>query len=180
MCVGQGRLGEKVKGRAKFLGIGAAVFVVVAGLAGFGLWKYHEQPEFCATCHIMQPYLESWQSSDWMAHAHAKEDVACLDCHEATIQQQVNELFLFVTQQYETPLRERRFETEKCLSCHEHGSYEELIARTADKDRNPHDSHWGEMDCRMCHKAHRDSVDYCSSCHAPVTDSPGWVPATAQ
>ena len=49
--------------------------VVVGGVGAVGLWSYHEQPQFCATCHIMDPYLESWQSSDYGAAAHAEADV---------------------------------------------------------------------------------------------------------
>ena len=41
----------------------AAVVIIVAGVA---LWNYHEQPQFCATCHIMQPYLESWQLTSFL------------------------------------------------------------------------------------------------------------------
>ncbi|NIN65562.1 MAG: hypothetical protein GTO63_12870 [Anaerolineae bacterium] len=31
---------------------------------------------------------------------------------------------------------------------------------------NPHDSHYGEMECPLCHKMHRESEDYCAWCHA--------------
>ena len=70
--------------------------VVIGGVGAAGLWQYHEQPQFCATCHIMDPYLASWESSDLGAHAHAVEDVTCLDCHEPTVQQQVDELVVYV------------------------------------------------------------------------------------
>ena len=33
--------------------------VVLGGVGAVGSWQYHEQPQFCATCHIMEPYLES-------------------------------------------------------------------------------------------------------------------------
>jgi len=33
--------------------------VVIGGVGVIGLWRYHEQPQFCDTCHIMDPYLES-------------------------------------------------------------------------------------------------------------------------
>jgi len=150
----------------------AAVLVIIAGVA---LWNYHEQPQFCATCHVMQPYLESWESSPFLAQAHAEEDITCLECHEPTVQQQVEELIKNVTKDYETPLRERKIPKEECLECHEHGSYEELIQRTEELERNPHDSHYGEMECRICHKMHKVSVDYCAQCHAPVVTGPGWI-----
>ena len=143
-------------------------------IAGVGFWNYHEQPRFYATCHIMQPYLESWESFPFLAHAHAEENVTCLECHEPTIQQQVDELIKFVTKDYENPLKERKFDQEWCLRCHEHGSYEELIERTKDLTRNPHDSHYGEMECRICHKVHRASEDYCAQCHGPTVTGPRW------
>jgi cytochrome c nitrite reductase small subunit len=153
----------------------AAVVVIVAGVAG---WNYHEQPQFCATCHVMQPYLESWNGTGLLAYAHAEEGVTCLECHEPTIQQQVDELVTFVTNDYEIPLEEREFDQEWCLRCHEHGSYEEVAQRTEELEWNPHDSHYGEMECSICHKVHRASEDYCAQCHDPVATGTGWITAT--
>ena len=133
---------------------------------------------FCATCHIMDPYLESWQASDYGAYAHAVEDVTCLDCHEPTTQQQVDELVVYMQGDFEVPLDERQFGTEFCFDCHEpneHTSYEEVIQLTAGLELNPHDSHLGEMECATCHKTHRPSEDYCAQCHGPVATGPGWT-----
>ena len=159
---------------------GAAAVIIIASVAG---WTYHEQPQFCATCHIMQPYLASWNGSDFLAQAHAEADIACLDCHEPTIQQQVDEAIKFVKKDYEDPLKGREFPDEWCLRCHEHGSYEELIQRTQDytvdgKKVNPHDPHAGlegvdqaQIECRRCHKIHKESrgIDYCYGCHHSCT-----------
>jgi len=42
--------------------------------------------------------------------------------------------------------------------------------------QNPHHFyHWGEMDCRICHKMHRASEDYCSECHEPSASGAGWI-----
>jgi formate-dependent nitrite reductase cytochrome c552 subunit len=156
--------------------VGIAGVVIVA--AGVALWNYHEQPQFCAICHIMQPYLESWESPPLLAYAHAEENVTCLDCHEPTIQQQVEEGIKFVTNDYENPLEEREFDQEWCLRCHEHGSYEELAQRTEELELNPHESHYGEMECSICHKVHGASEDYCAQCHDPVATGMGWITAT--
>lgn len=145
------------------------IVVVVAVAAGVGLWQYHKQPQFCGLCHIMQPYLASWNGSEFLANAHAQQGVACLDCHEATVQQQVAELVAYVTGDYETPLKERKFSKEFCLACHEHETYAQLAEMTAHLEEevgaNPHDSHYGELQCRLCHKVHRASEDYCANCH---------------
>jgi nitrate/TMAO reductase-like tetraheme cytochrome c subunit len=48
--------------------------VSVMALGMYGSVHYTAQPEFCNSCHIMEPYYDSWVSS---SHA----DVACIDCH---------------------------------------------------------------------------------------------------
>ena len=144
--------------------------VILGGVGAVVLWEYHERPEFCGTCHIMDPYLESWQASDYGANAHAEYDVACLDCHVPTLEQQVNEFVVYVQGDYEIPLPELKYPKEDCLQCHEHGSYAELIEKSAyleeEVGANPHNSHWGEMECRLCHKMHKESEEYCAQCHS--------------
>src|SRR5512133_3254 len=49
----------------------AGVFMVV-GVGGFA--EYSMQPEFCRSCHIMEPYYQAWHSSK---HA----GIPCADCH---------------------------------------------------------------------------------------------------
>jgi len=152
--------------------------VVIGGVGAVAAWKYHELPQFCGTCHIMDPYVASWQASDLGAHAHAVEDVACLDCHEPTVQQQVDELVVYMQGDFAVPLEERQFGTQFCFDCHlpnEHTRYEEVIQLTAGLELNPHDSHLGQMDCEICHKTHKPSEDYCAPCHGPVATGPGWT-----
>jgi cytochrome c nitrite reductase small subunit len=163
--------------RKKKVVVGVVLGVVVIGSVGaVGFWQYHEQPQFCATCHIMDPYLESWESSEYGAHAHGVEGVVCLDCHEPTLDQQVNELVVYMQGDYEIPLEELEYSKEECFDCHELESNEELIELTADLELNPHDSpHLGELDCQLCHSMHEESVDYCARCHEPLSTGPGWT-----
>jgi hypothetical protein len=160
---------------------GIAAVAVATMVGGKALWDYHEEPEFCAAfCHIMEPYVASWEDSDYSVKTHAEAGLDCLDCHEPTIAEQVTEVAMFVTKQYEEPLETRRFPEDFCLGCHEHGSQEELIARTADYEilnekHNPHDPHPGKdesvvqhFECWTCHKMHKKSggTEYCFSvCH---------------
>jgi hypothetical protein len=81
----------------------------------------------------------------------------------------------FVTKDYEVPLEERAFGEAWCLRCHEHGSREEIMQLTAEMRLNPHDSHYGDMECSNCHKMHRDSEDFCAQCHKPLVTDPGWI-----
>ena len=163
------------------LGASLAVVAIIIGAviaaAGGGMLYYHQQPAFCADmCHVMQPYEDSWVSSDLLANVHSQADIECLDCHEATVQEQVQELIANVTGDFEQPLRERKMPMEQCLSCHEHDSYANLAEATSDQEHNPHASHNGELECSLCHNMHRPSELYCTQCHA--FDVPeGWVSA---
>lgn len=52
----------------------AVVAVVVLVVALFGMLKASASPKFCAMCHNMQPYIDSWAES-------SHRDVNCIDCH---------------------------------------------------------------------------------------------------
>jgi nitrate/TMAO reductase-like tetraheme cytochrome c subunit len=57
------------------IGVVALVFALAILVpTSFVAVERSSQPEFCNSCHIMEPYYESWQHS---AHA----DVACTECH---------------------------------------------------------------------------------------------------
>lgn len=153
----------------------AVAAVIVIGGATAGMLVWHEQPSFCADlCHIMQPYEDAWASSGFEAHLHAVKDVECLDCHDPTVKQQVDEVVKFVTKDYKVPLRERKVKQQVCLSCKEHDNYPALAETTKDWKRNVHASHWGEMECYLCHKQHRANVLYCTKCHTDLTLPEGW------
>lgn len=150
----------------------AAILGVLAVtlLSGWGVYRYHEMPQFCGnTCHIMQPYVDTWEGNVLLASKHAKMGVTCLQCHEPTVEEQVNELVKYVQKDYEQPLAKRQFEKEWCLRCHEHGSYAEIAERTKPLEdewgRNPHHSHNGELECYSCHSIHQQSTMYCAECH---------------
>jgi len=55
---------------------------------------------------------------------------------------------------------------DQCLACH--GPMDKLVARTRPAqfaDRNPHESHLGEIACTTCHRGHEKSAVYCLDCH---------------
>lgn len=140
----------------------AAAVIGVGGL--FGTVQYFKQPQSCVTCHILEPYLGSYQNPDFLdyAHAQAEEAVVCKDCHTETLIEVAMELVIYVLGDYEYPFLERRYSGEMCLSCHPN---EEIIEATADLPENPHDSHFPGAECRICHKVHRKSENYCNTCH---------------
>ncbi len=59
------------------IALGTLAVVGAAGLAGA---EYHtSRPQFCASCHVMEPYYESWSHD---LHG-SKLGVRCVDCHYA-------------------------------------------------------------------------------------------------
>lgn len=128
-------------------------------------------------------------SSAMMAVTHKELDVTCMGCHVPTLSEQIGEGITWVTGNYEYPLEERTLEDltearglaeeEFCFDCHAKNgnisSKEELLAATADQKRNPHQFQHGDVSCGECHKAHRASVNSCSSCHSDSTIPDGWL-----
>jgi hypothetical protein len=51
-----------------------------------------------------------------------------------------------------------------CIGCH--GSYQQIAAKTAADQPNPHGSHLGELPCAACHHVHEASETFCDQCHA--------------
>lgn len=133
------------------------------------------------------------------------ESVNCLGCHVPTLSEQMTEGMNWITGSYtvagtnlqgQTILEERELadlveargldEDEFCLndSCHhvtddgtEIKTRDDLIAATASLSevRNPHVAQHGEYSCSQCHKAHSQSVNYCSSCHSDAPIPEGWL-----
>jgi predicted CXXCH cytochrome family protein len=54
------------------LGTFLLMLLLLTGAAGW----YTSRPEFCRSCHIMEPYYQSWQES-------SHSDVSCIECHFA-------------------------------------------------------------------------------------------------
>jgi len=53
-------------------------WLLIVGVFGFGgmagMAEYSMQPDFCQSCHIMEPYYRAWHESN-------HKNVACVDCH---------------------------------------------------------------------------------------------------
>ncbi len=152
-----------ILGAAVILGAGSGVYVL----------KASDSPSFCTTCHIMESYYQSWQSSSYLANKHAAGDVTCHDCHESTLAIQAEEGIKFVTGDYKEPLDKRLFSNDFCLNCHstsgigspKGATFEDAKTATNFEQSNPHDSHNGEQDCNTCHSMHQQSTLMCAQCH---------------
>jgi len=54
---------------------GAVAMIVLVFISATAVW-YTSRPDFCRSCHIMEPYYVSWQES-------SHKDVPCIKCHFA-------------------------------------------------------------------------------------------------
>ncbi len=181
------------KGKKKALTIWGIVIAVIVVLVIGGL-VWHEQPSFCGTlCHKpMYSYYDGWLNDTTLSsYAHAQagtaemvtameaypDGVECLDCHHATLSQQIQEGIAFVTGDYEVPLPyvDDIGTYEMCTECHD---YEKVTALTVDfggdSGVNPHASHNGKLDCTSCHRMHNENIMWCNSCHNFELPE-GWV-----
>lgn len=151
---------------------------------------------------VNQPAQDKWgndipNAAGMLAAVHREEaNTNCLGCHVPTIGEQIGEGISWVsgnyelinTASYEGVLQERDTSDltaargvaneQFCLSsgCHDM-TRDELTQATSDMAFNPHDQAHGDVDCGVCHKAHRQSVMYCSKCHdaASAAIPDGWI-----
>lgn len=127
-------------------------------------------------------------TSAMLAVQHGGMGFDCLTCHKPTLGQQISEGTTWLTGNYTYPLDERSVaelgeptgmgSDEMCLneSCH-NMTRDDLYNLTADEENlyNPHWSHHETLDCGTCHKAHGQSVLYCTQCHAQAPVPEGWL-----
>jgi len=98
---------------------------------------------------LIEKMFASWASSTFTDNLHAKAGIVCSQCHGK-----------------ELPQIDDTVENGRCLACH--GPMDKLAAKTEPgdfKDRNPHKSHLGEINCTVCHHAHAESKVFCLDCH---------------
>ena len=113
-------------------------------------------PAFCAS-----PTM----GGDTLAKKHIAAGVTCKQCHTSGVPAKKT------SEGKEFP---RLATKEACLQCH--GTYKEVAARTINfqKPFNPHYSHYGELNCYVCHRAHQTSEQFCTSCHMEMKVPVGW------
>jgi nitrate/TMAO reductase-like tetraheme cytochrome c subunit len=151
------------------------------------------RPEFCGTCHIMQPYYDSWVES-------AHRDVSCVKCHiEPNMQSYVHAKLNGLGQVVDDVLNRTGFKPSASvteLSCTRSGCHttETLAGKTVDNGifKFRHDKHFGlthlgvEITCGTCHSHVMGDEHFevnrsvCITCHMlehdPETPRPGEDP----
>ncbi|MGE5553406.1 MAG: cytochrome c3 family protein [Betaproteobacteria bacterium] len=97
----------------------------------------------CAVASAAAPVLAETAKPQFLADKHIAAGLTCASCHGQG--------------------KPASVPTTTCLSCH--GSYQELAKKTASLRRNPHDSHYPDLECDSCHHGHRAQEDFCGTCH---------------
>ena len=136
------------------------------------------KPTFCGSCHIMEPYYESWRAS-------AHKDVECVKCHiEPGVTSYARAKLNGLGQVVDDLLNRTSFKPSasvKAISCTRSGchSTKTLSGKTIDNDlfKFRHDKHIGksylgvDISCGTCHshvtgKEHfRVNTSVCINCH---------------
>jgi len=152
--------------------VGIAVVILAITLVGTGTGGYlvhlsNTSPEFCASCHIMEKNVNSYLSSNDMDNIHAQANVQCKDCHDYSIPAEISSGIRYITGDYSVnskgELLPVSYSDDMCLKCH---ISDEYMAKATDfLHRNPHKSHNGQLDCKVCHISHGDQINYCGTCH---------------
>lgn len=141
----------------------AVAIIVLIGLAAFTMKEAEGNASLaCAPCHVMEPYVEGYHSGDLLAHRHAQANVNCIDCHDNTLADKIEETWQYTTDDFDDPPEKRKFDNSMCLKCHK---LDDIKAKTNYGHENPHDSHIGSLVCSDCHKMHIKSKTTCSECH---------------
>jgi hypothetical protein len=168
--------------RLKIVLATVSVIVVVLGGSVITYATQHDNPRFCnAVCHQpMDAYVEGYYSenSSLLVAAHREDDVTCLQCHDASLRQQMDEGVKWATGDFKDPMEVRRFASKEfCLVEGCHAPFDELVQLTENyqgTNRNPHMSPHGQNECYNCHNVHKQSNLYCNQCHSDVSVPQSW------
>jgi len=156
------------KGPWTIIGIVVLVILVGAGISGgYVLHLSNTSPEFCATCHIMQPNVTSYLTSNNLDNIHKQANVGCKQCHDYPVSAEISSGIKFFTGNYSVDASGKllpvKFNNDMCLKCHI--SYDFVAKQTDFLEKNPHDSHNGQLPCNTCHVSHGKQIDFCAQCH---------------
>ena len=140
-----------------FIGFACRTAVTTVGPADPGP-KANPKPLSQEELEVISQITEELAASPYLDGLHHQNNVLCEDCHGTA-----------------KPGWDDPAEPDQCLSCHESRNalavrFDQELAR---KWGNPHQSHLGDLDCGVCHKAHEPSTVYCLGCH---TNAPFTIP----
>lgn len=150
-----------------FANIVVLIGIVIFAASAFVINQSNTNPEFCASCHIMEKNVTSYLTSNNLDNSHAEAGVMCKDCHDYPLEAEIDAGIKYVTGNYVVDesgeLFKRDFGDEICTQCHI--SLENVALSTDFLFYNPHGTVMGTFECSTCHVSHGEQIDYCSECH---------------
>jgi len=166
------------------------LIAIIGGILGFRYYKdTQENPQFCATCHLMQDSFQSWERS-------VHRDIICQRCHKMSMLEQNRLLITYVLTGYTSPQKEKHGRVapwNSCKECHmqavEQGSvsmrkshgharhvFMEGIECLECHDTDLHNFGPNEKACKRCHEdklVHGLGMEglACLNCHSYGEDT---------
>lgn len=156
---------EFLAGHKKSIVMLLILIAVTGGLLGIRYYKStREDPNFCATCHMMQESFRSWEKSE-------HRDVICQKCHRLTLLEQNKLLVAYVVKGYTAPQEQthgRVAPWRTCRACHMQEAQQGSVSMRKSYGHARHVFMEG-IDCIKCHssKLHNFEPDEraCITCH---------------
>ncbi len=137
---------------------------VIGGIVGFRYYKHtQEDPEFCASCHLMQETFKTWQVSK-------HRDFQCQVCHSMSIFEQNKLLISFVVKGTKSIKQDHgRIEPWKaCKDCHTSEAAQGSVTLSNSYGHAQH-VFMLNISCSKCHTgslhAFSPNQQACSACH---------------
>lgn len=141
------------------------ILVVAAYPAAKGAeFVFHQNPDNCSVCHLMDSHVDSYYESSHMDQAHEAAEVLCTDCHDSSLSSNVRMVGNYLIGNYEDFDPSVAQDDSMCADCHALDEVVEVTSAYGEFD--PHGAFHGlNMDCNFCHRSHEAQIDYCSYCH---------------
>ncbi|MFC1785083.1 cytochrome c3 family protein [Candidatus Neomarinimicrobiota bacterium] len=138
------------------------ISVILLVLLLFGAVEFTSKPNFCSSCHFMEPYVDAWETS-------THSDVTCTDCHfppgiKSKLKGKLTAASMVVnyfTGVYKKSKPWAEIDDASCLrsGCHEEQQLNENVIFKQDIHFN-HNSHLNDL--------RRNKKLRCTSCHSQI------------
>jgi nitrate/TMAO reductase-like tetraheme cytochrome c subunit len=196
MRLGRGRI--KVRRRAFMYALAVPFLLALVFLVAGAFLEYHDEPSFCANCHSMDPFYDTFETpaNNSMMSVHSEEGAGCTACHVGPGYAGQVGSFLTVPGEVAGELArdygkgdfERELPSRNCLKCHDGvvAVRPGEVKTVANTSFDPHedvgdggggeggegDGGGGEDACVECHTSHYGGIGLttrtCPLCHGTL------------
>lgn len=152
---------EHVKG---FVLAAIVIIFVLGAIVGYRYYTYTQNdPQFCASCHLMKEAYTEWEKGK-------HRDVVCQKCHQLSIFEKNQLLVAYVVKGHE-PLSQthgREKPWKACRQCHMDNISQGSVTMSKSYGHARH-VFMQRVECKTCHKGSlhyfRPNEDACQGCH---------------